>query len=167
MHLFTLLSLVIYFYSTDTLVFGSYCYMHFYCNTALSTCCCNNVNFPVIILLSKFGNKSFILWKPRLVYKKQNIKMTNRTLLLLLTDHHKVYSNAYLHTLLYNLRFLRQTLKIRMCKVFLPANIFFFFVFSSPAQSFQEFAGLLQEVEHDRMMLVGYQLPPHWLCILF
>lgn len=33
-------------------------------------------------------------------------------------------------------------------------------VLSSPAQSFQEFAGLLQEVEHDRMMLVGYQLPP-------
>lgn len=31
--------------------------------------------------------------------------------------------------------------------------------FPSPAQSFQEFAGLLQEVEHDRMMLVGYQLP--------
>lgn len=45
------------------------------------------------------------------------------------------------------------------------SNSFFFFwsspiAFSSPAQSFQEFAGLLQEVEHDRMMLVGYQLPP-------
>lgn len=33
-------------------------------------------------------------------------------------------------------------------------------VFSSPAQSFQEFALFLQEVEHDRMMLVGYRLPP-------
>lgn len=34
-------------------------------------------------------------------------------------------------------------------------------IFIIPAQSFQEFAGLLQEVEHDRMMLVSYQLPPH------
>lgn len=36
--------------------------------------------------------------------------------------------------------------------------------FSSPAQSFQEFALFLQEVEHDRMMLVGYRLPPCCLC---
>lgn len=57
----------------------------------------------------------------------------------------------------FQLCFLRQTLKIRMCKVFIPVIIF---VFSPPAQSFQEFAGLLQEAEHDRMMLVGYQLPP-------
>lgn len=39
-----------------------------------------------------------------------------------------------------------------------------FFCFFLPAESFQEFAGLLQEVEHDRMMLVCYQLPPPASC---
>lgn len=38
-------------------------------------------------------------------------------------------------------------------------------LFCSSAQSFQEFAGLLQEVERDRMMLVGYRLPARRLCI--
>lgn len=52
-----------------------------------------------------------------------------------------------------------------MRNVFILVIIFFVF-FPPVAQSFQEFAGLLQEVETDRMMLVGYQLPPCRLCIL-
>lgn len=47
------------------------------------------------------------------------------------------------------------------------SKVFILLIISSSAQSFQEIAGFLQEVEDDRMMLVSYQLPPRSLCILF